>query len=192
MVSVEEFVTWLGDTAWSVALHESLYMYPIVESIHVIAITLFVGTIAMVDLRLLGLSFRDVPVSTMTSRVLPWTVAGFVVMIVTGLLLFYAIPVRTFHSVWFRTKMIFLLVAFINILFFHRYVRRDQPKWDTRAVPPLGSRISGVISLTVWLMVIVMGRLIAYNWFDCDRPQTHFVAWYAGCPAPIYADEIIR
>ena len=192
MDSVEKFVTWLGDTALSVALHESLYMYPIIESIHVIAITLFVGTIAMVDLRLLGLSFRDVPVSTMTSRVLPWTVAGFVVMIVTGLLLFYAIPVRTFHSVWFRTKMIFLLVAIINIWLFHRYVRRDQPKWDTRAVPPLGSRISGVISLTVWLMVIVMGRLIAYNWFDCDRPQTHFVAWYAGCPAPIYADEIIR
>ena len=192
MDSVEKFVTWLGDTASSVALHESLYMYPIIESIHVIAITLFVGTVAMVDLRLLGLSFRDVPVSTMTSRVLPWTVAGFVVMIVTGLLLFYAIPVRTFHSVWFRTKMIFLLVAFINIWFFHRHVRRDQAKWDTRAVPPLGSRISGVISLTVWLMVIVMGRLIAYNWFDCDRPQTHFVAWYAGCPAPIYADEIIR
>jgi hypothetical protein len=192
MDSVEKFVTWLGDTALSVALHESLYMYPIVESMHVIAITLFVGTIAMVDLRLLGLSFRDVPVSTMTSRVLPWTVAGFVVMIVTGLLLFYAIPVRTFHSVWFRTKMIFLLVAFINILFFHRYVRRDQPKWDTRAVPPLGSRISAVVSLTVWLTVIVMGRFIAYNWFDCDRPQTHFVAWYAGCPAPIYADEIMR
>ena|SRR5262245_17912135 len=192
MDSVEKFVTWLSETASSVALHESLYMYPIIESIHVIAITLFVGTIAMVDLRLLGLSFRDVPVSTMTSRVLPWTVAGFVVMIVTGLLLFYAIPVRTFHSVWFRTKMIFLLVAFINIWFFHRYVRRDQPKWDTRAVPPLGSRISAVISLTVWLTVIVMGRFIAYNWFDCDRPQTHFVAWYAGCPAPIYADEIIQ
>jgi len=128
----------------------------------------------------------------MTSRVLPWTVAGFAVMIVTGLLLFYAIPVRTFHSVWFRTKMILLVAAFVNIWFFHRRVRRNQATWDTRIVPPLGSRASAVVSLTVWLAVIVMGRFIAYNWFDCDRPQTHFVAWYAGCPAPIYADEIIR
>ena len=101
-------VAWLAATEGSIALHESLYMYPLVETVHVIGIMLFAGTIAMVDLRLLGRAFTDTPVSEMTSRILPWTVAGFAVMAVTGMLLFYAIPVRTYHSVWFRLKLVLL------------------------------------------------------------------------------------
>ena len=72
-----ELVTKLADTPWSIALHESLYMYAITESTHVLSIMLFVGSIAMVDLRLLGISYTRVPVSQMLSRILPWTVAGF-------------------------------------------------------------------------------------------------------------------
>ena len=101
---LERFVAWLADTPWSVALHESLYMYSITESAHVMAIMLFAGTIAMVDLRLLGVAFKETPASQMLARMLPWTVAGFVVLLITGLMLFYAIPVRTYHSLWFRIK----------------------------------------------------------------------------------------
>jgi uncharacterized membrane protein SirB2 len=183
-VDLEKFAAWLADTPFSIQLHESLYSYTIIESIHVIAITLFVGTIAMVDLRLLGLAFKGTPVSQMNARVLPWTVAGFAVMIVTGLLLFYAIPVRTYHSVWFRTKMILLVVAAINIWLFHTRVERNREKWDTAPVAPLGARISAGVSLFVWTFVIVFGRFIAYNWFDCDKPQPAWVMWYAQCPAP--------
>ena len=180
---MSRFTEWLASTPWSVALHESLYAYSYIESAHVIAIMLFVGTIAMVDLRLLGLAFRGVRVSQMNARILPWTVAGFVVMFATGLALFYAIPVRTWHSVWFRTKLILLLAAAINVWVFHRRVERDQARWDEAPVPPVSARVTAAISLAAWFTVIVMGRMIAYNWFDCDRPQGAFVTVFAGCPA---------
>ena len=182
MDPISRLAEWLAATPGSVALHESLYAYTWIETAHVIGITLFVGTIAMVDLRLLGLGWRGVPVSQMTSRILPWTVAGFVLMLATGLALFYAIPVRTWHSVWFRTKMLLLLIAAVNIWVFHRRVQRDRARWDGAPVPPLSARISAAVSLTAWVAVIVTGRMIAYNWFDCDRPQPSFIAAYAGCP----------
>ena len=176
------FVAWLAATEGSVALHESLYMYTLVESVHVIGIMLFAGTIAMVDLRLLGRAFTDTPVSQMTARILPWTVAGFVVMAVTGLLLFYAIPVRSYHSVWFRLKLLLIAAAAVNIWFFHRRVQRDRPRWDRDKVPPRSARISAAISLAAWTGVIVAGRMIAYDWFDCGKPQPAWVEWLVQCP----------
>ncbi|HEY1837007.1 MAG TPA: DUF6644 family protein [Rhizomicrobium sp.] len=178
---MSSFTAWLAATPWSIQLHESLYAYTLIESAHVIGIMLFVGTIAMVDLRLLGLAWRDTPVSQMSARVLPWTVAGFILMLITGLLLFYAIPIRTWHSLWFRTKMVLLIVAAINIWIFHRRVERDRALWDEAPLPPRGARISAAISLSVWIGVIVMGRMIAYNWFDCDKHQSTFVYTAAGC-----------
>ncbi len=179
-----DFVAWLAGTAGSTALRESLHLYPLIEAAHVLAIALFVGTIAMVDLRLLGVAFKTVPVSQMTRRILPWTVAGFVLMTATGLILFYAIPVRTYHSLWFRFKIAFMIVAAANVWFFHRRIERDRERWDEAPRPPLGARLSAAISLVSWAAVIVTGRMIAYNWFDCDRPQSAFVAWFAGCTSP--------
>jgi hypothetical protein len=101
-MSLLPLMEWLAATPWSVALRESLYMYPLTESTHVLALSLFVGLTIMLDLRLLGLTLRNVPVSEMLDRVLPWTKAGFVVMIVTGVMLFYAIPVRNYLNVFFR------------------------------------------------------------------------------------------
>jgi len=181
-MSLEGLFTWLAETPGSIALHESLYAYSWIETAHVVGITLFVGTIAMVDLRLLGAAFRGVPVSQMNARVLPWTVAGFVLMVATGALLFYAIPVRTWHSLWFRAKLVLIVIAAINIYVFHRRVERDRERWDTAAKPPVGARVTAAISLTCWLSVIVMGRMIAYNWFDCDRPQPDLVKALASCP----------
>ena len=175
------FCEWLATTTWSIALHESLYMYPLIESTHVLGLFLFAGTIAMVDLRLLGVAFREIPVSEINARILPWTVAGAVVMVVTGVLLFYAIPVRSYQSLWFRFKVVFLLVAAINVWMFHRRVAINQAVWDAYERPPRPARVSAVVSLSMWACVIVFGRMIAYNWFDCDRPQSEFVYWLSGC-----------
>jgi uncharacterized membrane protein len=180
-MDLSRFVAWLAQTQGSIALHESLYMYTWIESVHVIGIMLFVGTIAMVDLRLLGRAFTNTTVSEMTARVLPWTVAGFVVMAITGLLLFYAIPVRTFHSVWFRAKVLLLVVAALNIWFFHRRVQRDRERWDREKVPPRGARVSAAISLAAWAGVVVVGRMIAYDWADCGRAQPAWIDWLAQC-----------
>jgi uncharacterized membrane protein SirB2 len=179
---LETFVTWLGDTPWSVGLHGSLYAYRVIEAAHVLAITLFVGMIALVDLRLLGAAFRRTPMSQMLDRILPWSVVGFAVMLLTGLLLFYAIPVRSFHSVWFRTKLALMLIGAVNIFLFHGRVQRDQARWDLGPTPR-SARISAVVSLCVWAGVIVTGRMMAYTWFDCDKPQGAFVRAFAACPA---------
>ena len=176
------FVAWLAATEGSIALHESLYMYTLVESVHVIGIMLFAGTIAMVDLRLLGRAFTDTPVSEMTARILPWTVAGFAVMAVSGLLLFYAIPVRSYHSVWFRLKLVLIAAAAANIWFFHRRVQRDRARWDREKTPPRGARLAAAISLAAWTGVIVAGRMIAYDWADCGKPQPAWINWFAQCP----------
>ncbi len=179
------FAEWLDGQAWSTALHESLWVYPLVESTHVLTVMLFVGMLAMVDLRMLGFAFRQTPVSELTSRLLPWSVAGFVIMVTTGLLLFYAIPVRTAHSVWFRFKAMLLIAAAVNAWWFHRRVSRDRERWDGQPQPPLGVRIAAALSMGLWAGVIVAGRMIAYNWFDCERPQSAFVAWAAGCAAEL-------
>jgi hypothetical protein len=179
----EAAVNWIAAQPGSIALHESLHAYTWIETAHVLGIMLFVGTIAMVDLRLLGVAFTRAPVSQMSERILPWTVAGFVLMITTGALLFYAIPVRSFHSLWFRLKMVLLALAAVNIFIFHARVERDRDRWDRGTTPPLGARISAAASLALWAGVIVSGRMIAYNWFDCDKPQPPWVHVLAGCPA---------
>lgn len=172
---------WLGDTPWSVALHESQYMYSFIETAHVIGIMVFVGTIIMVDLRLLGLAFNDVSVSAMLKRMLPWTVGGFVLMVLTGLCLFYAIPVRTYHSLWFRIKAVLLLLGAINIWHFHHRVHQDVAKWDVGIRPPTSARISAAVSLAVWCSVIVTGRFIAYNWYDCDKLHPGVIRTLTAC-----------
>ena len=100
-MSLLDICEWLAETPWSIALHESLHVYPLVETAHVLSLLLFVGSIIFIDLRLLGATLREAPVTEVTSRILPWTFAGFAVAVVSGALLFYAIPVRTFLSIFF-------------------------------------------------------------------------------------------
>src|SRR5207249_2066341 len=113
-MSLLPFCEWLAGTRGSVALHESLYMYPLVESVHVLTLCVFVGMAVMLDLRLLGLTMRRVPLSEVMDRLGPWMAAGFTVMVITGTLLFYAIPVRSYQNIFFRLKMITLGLAGVN------------------------------------------------------------------------------
>ena len=94
-MSLLPFCQWLAETRGSIALHESLYMYPLLESSHVLTLCLFVGLSVLLDLRLLGITLRRIPVSEVINRIMPWMVFGFILMIVTGILLFYAIPIRS-------------------------------------------------------------------------------------------------
>jgi hypothetical protein len=144
-VSFSHFCEWLAATRGSIALHESLYMYPLVESIHVLTLCVFIGLAAILDLRLLGLTLRRVPVSEVAARLLPFIAAGFVVMLVTGSLLFYAIPVRSFHNVFFRAKMIMLVLAGLNAWVFHARVYQRVLAWDLDPVAPRAARVGGEI-----------------------------------------------
>lgn len=184
-MSLLPFFQWLAATEGSTALRESLFMYPLVESTHVMFLLLFVGLTAVWDLRLMGLAMTQVSVTDMANRVLPWVRAGFAVMVVTGLLLFYGIPVRTYQSFWFRAKVIFLILSMLNIWYFHARVLPNVAAWDTDARLPKAARRAGLASMVLWALIIVTGRFIAYNWFDCDiQPQPAFVNWFAGCVVP--------
>ncbi len=184
-MSLLAFCEWLAATQYSIALHESLYMYPLIESVHVLALCVFVGFATMLDLRLLNKVLRNVPVSQVAGRLLPFTISGFIVMVLTGALLFYAIPVRTYSSVWFRAKVIMLILAGINVWIFHSGIYTRVANWDMAAPTPKAARRAAIASLVLWGAIIIAGRFIAYNWFDCDiQPQPAFVNWFAGCVVP--------
>src|SRR5438477_2742014 len=164
-----ELVKWMAGTSWSTGLHESQYGYPLVESIHVWALCLFFGLAVIFDLRLLGLTMKKVPVSDLARRLMPWTVAGFIVMVISGTLLFSAIPLRSYQNIFFRVKMVMLALAGMNVWIFHSNVYRRVAAWDRDSAPPMAARIAGALSLVLWVCIIFSGRMIAYNWFDCDH-----------------------
>ena len=177
-----EIAIWLSETKWSIALLESLYMYPWIESAHVLSICFFVGILLFVDLRLMGVAFTKLPISEMNKKVLPWSLFGFGLMTLTGFLLFYAIPVRSYQNIFFRFKVILILFAGLNAFLFHRQMKLEGMNWDEGKSIPKSVHLKAAASLVIWSGVIISGRMIAYNWFDCDRqPQPEWVNWAAGC-----------
>ncbi len=126
------FCQWLAETPWSIRIHESLWGYPLLESAHVWALALFVGFAVLLDLRLLGWAMPRVPVSEVARRLLPWTRAGFVIMVATGFLLFYAIPVRSYQNIFFRVKIVLLLLAGLNAFLFHAGIFKRVASWDAQ------------------------------------------------------------
>lgn len=182
---IHDFLEWVGNTPWSIALLESLYVWPLLESTHVVTLALFVGTTLMMDLRLVGVGFRSVPVSAFTLRLLPWTRIGFAVMVTTGLLLFYASPLRYYYNLFFRVKVVLLVLAGLNVWLFHSRIHRSLQTWEHEVRVPRAARIAGLVSILAWTGVVFSGRLVAYNWFDCDiQPQPEWVNALAGCPLP--------
>ena len=166
-MSLFRFVEWLGTTSWSIELHESRYVFLLVLMIHVLTLSVFVGTAVMIDLRLMGKTMVRVPVSQVVSRLLPWNELGFAVMVVTGALLFYAAPLARYENIFFRLKMAALLLAVVNIAWFRRTAYRRIHEWDLEPVPPRRVRMVGVLSLVLLAIVITAGRMMAYQdyWF---------------------------
>jgi uncharacterized membrane protein len=177
------FAQWVDAQAWSSALHESYYMYNWVETTHVLTLMVSLGMLFVIDLRLLGKLMPNVPASTVAERLEVPMMIGFSVMIITGVLLFYAIPVRTTQSLWFRIKFILLIAAAVNAFLLRQKMKGTQP-WDADPVPPKRIRVAAGLSLAFWAGVIITGRCIAYDWFDCGKTQSDFINWAAGCVAP--------
>src|SRR5262249_7394965 len=159
-------------------------MYPIVESVHVLTLCLFVGMSVMLDLRLLGFALTRVPVSEVTDRLVPWMVAGFIVMVISGGLLFYAIPVRSYQNVFFPLKVVAVLLAGLHAWVFHHRMHMRVREWGTAAPTPRPARVAGAASLFLWAVIIVCGRMIAYNWFDCDMHPGPTMRMLTGCAEP--------
>ena len=176
-----DFAQWLGSFESSTGLHESFYMYNWIESTHVLALMISLGMLFLIDLRMLGLALPNVPASKIAARLNLPMMIGFSIMIVTGLLLFFAVPVRTTQSIWFRFKFIMLFAAAINAWLFHKHMNESVSTWDSDPQAPKRLRVGAAVSLGLWAGIVTTGRLIAYDWYDCYRVQSDLIAWAAGC-----------
>jgi hypothetical protein len=152
----------LYDSPIGTAIRESDNAFSIIESVHVLSITLLVGTITILDLRMLGLILREIRVSRIARAVLPLTWAGFLFMLTSGFLLFWAEAAKNYLNPAFRVKMILLLLVGLNPLIFHTTVYRRVAEWEIEHQSPWHARAAACASLLLWGGVIVAGRAIAY------------------------------
>lgn len=144
-------------------IRQSMWLYPILEIIHIVGITVLVGAALMFDLSILGSSAKQLRLSGLAQHLLPWSQRGLVLILPSGILLFITNSKTLGVDPTFWLKMILLLVAAINVLVFHRLIFRkgnfSNPDIDPA---PVSAKISAVISITVWLGIIACGRLLAY------------------------------
>ena len=149
---------------YSIALRESSYGYAIMLVAHAITMGIFFGLIAMMDLRLVGIGNRRTPFSELQKSLFPWQMLFMVLSSLSGLLLFYSQPMRYYPKMYFWMKLVVMVFAGVNALAFHRTTYRWVAAWDSAAVTPLGAKVAGVLSLVLWAVVLMFGRLTAYEW----------------------------
>lgn len=154
-------LVWLETTALAVAMREGLWLYPIVEIVHIAGFVLLVGAAAMFDLRLLGVA-RGLDVGALARFLLPWSRLGLAVAVPSGLLMFSAHATEMIENPAFQLKLALILAAGVNAWAFHRGVFRHAASWPPGAATPPGARAAAVASLALWLGVIACGRLLAY------------------------------
>ncbi|HEX6689945.1 MAG TPA: DUF6644 family protein [Burkholderiales bacterium] len=147
------------------AMRQWLWLYPTVETVHIVGIGLLFGSIAVLDLRLLGFS-RNIPVKTLARHVLPWTAGSFLLIVPSGLMMFTAHATDFISSPVFVVKMCLILTAGLNAALFHAITFPSVAVWDSEEMrklpPPPSVRLAGAASLLLWIAVIACGRLLAY------------------------------
>lgn len=156
-----QVLEWIYELPWAAALRESDNAYPIIETFHVLSITLIVGTVITLDLRVLGLILKQEPVTRVGRALLPVTWYGFLIMSLTGIPLFAAQAVQLYSNPAFRLKLLLLALAGTNAWLFHATVYRTVAAWDDTAATPLPARAFAATSIVLWSAIIVSGRLIA-------------------------------
>jgi len=149
------FFEWLSTSPWANAMNGPEWAFPVVQSLHFMGFALSIGTIAIVDLRLLGLGMRRQSASDLAADLHRWTLAGFAVMLITGPLMFSADAVRYHYNASFQFKMWCFMLALLFHFTFHR--RAVRP-----GVSPIAARIGGALSLLLWTGVVAGGRMIAF------------------------------
>ncbi|MEI9813945.1 MAG: DUF6644 family protein [Acidobacteriota bacterium] len=153
---------WLEDTQIGTTIREGGWEYAALNFVHLLGLLFAAGTILFFDLRLLGFGLRRVSVSAAARTLLPWTWAGFAVMLVSGGLLVSSEATRLFTNTAFRTKAVLLVLAGVNVLVFHNTVFRRVGAWDMETTP-VQAKVAGAISISVWFGMMAAGRMIGYT-----------------------------
>jgi hypothetical protein len=157
---------WLEDTSVAVVVKESAYAFAIVVAVHLLGLVFSVGTLLWVDLRMLGFGVRGLRVSEIYRALAPWFLVGFCVMVVSGATLFTAFATSAYSNVYFRIKLLAMLLAAINALAFHFATQKTSMRWDDARRPPTAVRVTGLASIVLWTVVILAGRMMSYTMFS--------------------------
>jgi hypothetical protein len=159
---IKEACQWLQDLSFPTEIRESDWLFPTIETVHVLTLALVIGSIVMVDFRLLGIGNRARSVRSVTAQYLPLTWVSFAVAASAGCLLFSSKAVTYYGDFPFRLKMVCMALAGINMACFHRSAYRRVAEWD-EGRPPLGARVAGGLSLLLWTVIVGAGRWVGFT-----------------------------
>ena len=162
-MDIDAFLKSLEASGLATRIRDSVFLFPMIESTHVIGLALVFGTIAIIDLRLLGIASTHRSFQRMASDILKWTWAAFALTALTGSLMFITNATVYYHNFYFRTKMLLLALAGINMLFFELTAGRTIHNWDTAPSAPRAGKAVAVLSLAMWIGIIFMGRMIGFT-----------------------------
>ena len=151
-------------------IRNSLYLFPLIESVHVIGLTLVFGTILIIDLRLLGLASTSRPFTAVAADVFRWTWLAFVVAVATGALMFVTNASTYYGNAYFRAKMALLVLSGLNMLAFEWTAMRSVRSWDRHAAAPFAGKTVAAISLAIWIGVIFLGRWVGFTTASTPAP----------------------
>jgi hypothetical protein len=169
-MSIAGVLSTLESSGVAERIRESLYLFPLIESVHVIGLTMVFGTIAIVDLRLLGMASTRRSFKRVAADVLKWTWAAFALTVATGFLMFITNAAVYYHNSFFRTKMMLLVLAGINMFIFELTAARSVHRWDNDAKAPLAGRTAAALSLALWITIIFLGRWTGFT--TTGRPSS--------------------
>jgi len=169
-MDIASTVASLEASSLATTIRNSLYLFPLIESVHVIGLTMVFGTILIIDLRLLGLASTRRSFTAISSDVFKWTWLAFAVTATTGVLMFITNAATYYHNIYFRSKMALLVVSGVNILAFELTARRSVHTWDRDARAPAAGRAIAALSLGVWIGVIFLGRWVGFTTSSVPAP----------------------
>jgi Family of unknown function (DUF6644) len=156
------FCKWLEQTSVGAGIRESLWLFPAIETLHLLGMAALVGTTSVFNLRLLGFILRRERVSELAARLFPWTWVGFAVQVVTGALLFMSEAVKIYPNPAFRLKMLLIFLAGVHALIFHCKVYRNLATWDDPGLLPARAKLTGFVSILLWVGIVAAGRFIGF------------------------------
>jgi len=163
MLQLQALIAYFEDSGLADSIRENDLLFPLIESIHVLSICLVVGSIFVVDLRLLGLASIRRPVGRVINGVLPLTWAAFAIAVASGSLLFISNATKYLANGYFVAKLFLILAAGLNMAIFHAISAKDLPRWENEPAPPLRARLAGGLSILLWVAVVACGRWIGFT-----------------------------
>jgi hypothetical protein len=161
---VNHFAEWLSQTSPSLAIQNHEWVIPTIQSIHIVAIAVVLGSVLMIDLRILGWAGRDQTLTQTTARFGPWLSGALCVLLVTGAAMIVGEPARELLALSFWFKMCLVAIGTVVALVFQQSLKRHESEWETTLVNQQKIRTLAVLTLLIWACVVVLGRLIAYDY----------------------------